>query len=292
MAVVKVREPFARSGSINAQWQREYERAFTVETDDADDGPVTVGAAIPVKIGDTYRSRNDSDPGSYCQSIRVSCDTEGGKFWTATAQYGPRDILSQEPRDPTERPIKVSWSFSRFERPVVLDQDGKPVLNSAGDPFDPPLTVPDSWPLLTIVRNERTFDSLLAYNFNEAVNLDPFWGVDPGIVKVLDINGELAKDQDIGWYYVVTYQFEFNPDGWQPSVPDLGYRELDASGKPTDITVDGTPVGKPVRLNGKGKYLDKADTTGPTKYLDFRVFKEREFAGLNLDPSMIPRNNE
>lgn len=283
--MIKVGETFVRRGSRNQLWQRTYERTFTVTTDDPDDGPATVAAALPVGIGDSYVCRNDSDPGSFCQSIDVECTTDDGKGWTAVARYGPYDA-NLEPANPVERPIKVSWSFARFERPVIVDLDGVPVLNSAGDPFDPPLTIDDSRPILTIVRNEQGFDPLLAYQFKDAVNADAFWGVGPGIVKVLDISDELTKDPDIGWYHVVTYQFEFNPDGWQAHIADLGYRELNLTNELVPILFKGVPATVPARLNGEGGYLEDPDAE--TVFLDFNVYRSLPFAPLNLDPSMVP----
>jgi hypothetical protein len=71
MAIVSHAELPQRSGSIKSDFKRAYTRVFEVLSDDKADGPRTVVAAIGLGIGSTYAAGNDTDAGSFVNSIDV-----------------------------------------------------------------------------------------------------------------------------------------------------------------------------------------------------------------------------
>ena len=288
MSVVSVEAVYDREGSIGSDWRRTYRRAWIVITNDKNDGAKTVRESLPVSIGNSYVDGNDSDRGAFCQSIRVTNVTADGLQWTAAAEYGPYDA-TVNPQNPTERPIKVSWSRSQFERVADFDQDGKAIVNSAGSRFDPTVMIDDSRSVLTITRCESTYDEDLASNFRDAINRDAFFNYDPYFVKVMDITAELTRDPDIGWYWVVTYQFAINRDGWRRKILDIGFEYINPAGSKVKIVdAKGQPVADARLLDGQGALL--ASAADPVA-LEFKVFKELSFELLNLTRDMIPKNS-
>lgn len=288
MSVVYVEETFDREGSHDSAWKRTYRRSFVVVTDDEDDGAKTVREGLPVAIGNSFAAGNDVDEGSFCVLIRTQCVSADGLQWVATCEYGPYDA-NEKPANPLERPIELSWDGAQFERIADIDADGKPIVNSAGDLFDPPVTIDDSRPILSITRNERYFDPDLADMFRDAVNLDEWFGFPPETVKVAKLVARLTKDQDIGYFYVVSYEFAINRDGWVRKILDQGFRELNGDGTATKAIVDkkGQPLSAASLLNGEGKKL--AVGSEPVS-LEFKTYKRVSFALLNLTREMIPGN--
>ena len=65
-------------------------------------------------------------------------------------------------QNPLLQPIDVKWSNRSQEIVADIDINGNPVVNTAGDPFDPPLMEDDPRPVLTIVRNEAIFNQARA----------------------------------------------------------------------------------------------------------------------------------
>lgn len=296
MAVISTDEQKAgRSGKRTGDWTRTYTRTWRVITDDPQTGPIEAAGGIGVGIGDYYKTASEDDIGSFCNEIDATVEGEDGQSWIITVTYGPYNP-NTNPKDPTERPIQVNWGTAQFQR--VADQttdqntDGSPkaVVNSAGDRFDPPIMKDDSRPVLVIVRNEPTFNQDLAALYRDSINIDPFWGHDPYTVKCLSIEAQLTHNPDIGYYWPVTYKFEFNDDGWISQILDAGFRELNAGGTDAQAILDykGLPVANPALLDGHGKKLAEGSDA---VFLEFNIYKEMSFEGLNLSKDMIPGNN-
>jgi hypothetical protein len=288
MAILSVTEMLgARSGGIDAQWNRTYRRSWRIVTD----GPLAIGplgarSAIPVTFGQVYSLKDNT--GAVVEydnwSLALACnaqidpDCNDDCSWVVTVEYGPYDP-TEFPENPLNHPVKVSWNGNRFERVVFIDANGNPVLNSAGDYFDPPLMADDSRPMLRIVRNEQLYNPTYANLWKDTVNLDVFWGFDAGTVKLAFPNGDLEFSPVCGFYDVVTYEFEVNANGWVKQILDQGMRQI-VSGKKVKILDDaGAAVDSPALLNGAGK---KLATGGAPVFLPFTVYQTADFSALNL----------
>ena len=150
-------------------------------------------------------------------------------------------------------------------------------MNSAGDWFDPPLVRDDSRPVLTIVRNEADFDPEIADSYRDTVNDDYFFGAAAGRVKCVSITGKQLFSADVlpgGFYWVVTYTFQFNRDGWASPLLDQGFRRL-VSGSRRAILVDGQPASAPVLLDGSGGVLTPGD---PPVYQTYHLYLEADYS--------------
>lgn len=270
-----------RSGSINAKWQRNFTRTFHVLFDSATAGANAAIEAVGILPGDRYVTSTESYPYSFAQSISAQIVDQDGRGWDVTVNYSGEYDPGQFPEDPTLWAVQVHWSGSQFQETADRDGDGSPILNSAGVPFNPGLQKDDSRPLLTLVRNERTFDEKLAARFRDKTNLDDFWGYSPRCAKCKPIQASRTLDKKIGWYWVVTYQFEFNEDKWTRKVLDAGTMQLNADGdKLIPITRNSALVSEPVPLDGSGRPLDVG---GEPVYLEFDVEEGVNFSDLNLN---------
>jgi len=287
--------------SRSASWQvgsgRRYQRKFRVLTNSQYDGPITAGNAVGIAYGDgmtpSYNT-NEWDRFAYADSVQIDPEGDDGLGWIITVGYGWYDVNTAgggKEQNPLLMPIEVSWSLRDHEAVLDVDTEGTAVLNTAGDPFDPPLVVDDPRLVMTVVRNEANFTLAYVLQYRNAINSDQFGGFDPLYCKVLNIQARSQFHQDIGWYYQVTYEFEFlspkvNDDGqgYRKQVLSQGMRAIGNDSKPYHITLNGVPINSPMLLDQNGKLLPPG---GTPYYTSFKGYPELPFAVFNFDPNAI-----
>lgn len=267
----------SRSGSRAIGRKRSYTRVLIVETDQTGAGPLTIRslAGIP-KLYDTYASGDEADASARCKSITPR---QISKFiWEVTCVYETLD--SEDPQEnPLNRPYEVSWSGSRYSKPVYKDiATGRAIASSAGQPFDPPPEADNTRLVLSVARNEASFNHLLASLYADAVNSDQFFGAAPGYVKSACPKSQLVHEED--WHYWrTTYEFEFHPDGWNARPLDAGTYYLDSEGNKVLPAADGTNMAAEILLNGSGGEL----ASGGTPFFhDYQIYRRLPFASLGL----------
>lgn len=300
MAVLSVNEDSPPTSSVNLQGERTYTRTFRVETTSPETGPRAVIAALGVAKGTTYAYGLEADPGAVCLSIDVSPSSDDGCSWQATVQYGPWPASGPVAENPLLQPPDISFSHREFEVPVERDRLGNPIVNSAGDMFNPTATRDDSRLLISIARNEATAPLALMAAIRNTVNQSEV--VIPGIgtfaprtLKAIAPQATLSWHPDVpGFaYWKVTYQFEVNTDevfasdgttliaqGWDTVLLDVGFRYLEEDDEVFTrklVMVDGEPAQDPVPLDGEGQVLDP---NADPHYLAYRVYREVDTAAL------------
>ena len=138
----------------------------------------------------------------------------------------------------------------------------------------------DSRPVLTIVRNEASFNAGLAWLYRDCVNSDAFFDAGPGMVKVSNISATRKWNPLFGWYWPVSYEFTFDANGYAKYLLNQGFRELDSdTGKLKLVTVNGVPVSEPVLLSKKGQVMPP---NSPPYGLKFDIYYEASFGVFNF----------
>lgn len=287
MAVVLVQEQYERSGTFNQLWQRTYERTFIVVTDNPlDEVQAVVNglAAVGIAIGNFYQTPSGAkDFGSFVENLHPTCVSNDGKQWIVTVNYGPYSA-NNNPKDPTQWIPKVSWGGAQFQKDAPFnDVNGKFLANSAGSPFNPYPPIDDSRPQLTIVMNSLTYDESWAGTYRDTINESTFWGYGPKCAKCQEISANRIFNKDIGYYWEITFAFQFNDKTWTRKILDSGVQQID----PTDATKliaiktrDGYPTPDPLPLDGSGKALALGGT--PVQ-LEFEDYEAKDFSALGLD---------
>jgi hypothetical protein len=299
MAVVSVIEQPQGEGSQDRLYQRRYTRNFKVLCNDVRDGPVVIRSATtgspPVLripgIGNSYYvSATEVDRWSFVENVVCTRaeKTSAGCYWIARVEYGPYDA-STYPADPIEWPIDLQWDRVEYDEICVVDINGNPVANSAGQPFDPPITRQMSKGILRITRNEADYDPKLADLYSDCINSDTFMGRDPYTVKVSGIPGVIKTNPQGGYYAAVTYTFEFDKKKWKKFPLDIGLQELDGSTPPKLrklLDDQGQPISDPAKLDGSGHQLP---SNGTPVFLEFDVYDEVNFGtAFHFDFSNVP----
>lgn len=299
MAIVWVREDFeGRKASINFDVVRRYTRVFKVLTDNRRDDGGTVGIAdgIPrlytpylapngtFDFGATVREVNPEPspdtPFLWIVTVEYSSETSGGKGGEKRTRPDPSGQGQQPEKNPLLRPPEVSWSGQKYRKPMPADIGGTPIVNPAGDPYDPPVEADDTRLTLTISRNEAAYNAAYFADFFDAMNEDDFWGFGPLKWKCNLINGSLQFEENT-YYWRVTYEFGLRLETWDEQVVARGFhKKTNVAGTYTNAAIldpYGIPVSQPVLLDATG-----GPTTVP--YIQtFRIYRRQRFSRLGLE---------
>ncbi len=296
MSIITLEEEIGkRNGSHRKQGGRKYQRVFIAVTDDQDDGPKTVIDALlaqkSITIGTVYTAGNDSDPGAFCNLIDPTLRSDTKDVFDILVDYSNVEGDDEDDRedDPLDEPADIDYGTiitdKVFEEEFHLFLPSTPVVNSAGDPFDPPQIIEDYIEVITIRRNEATFDSEEFNFFKGSVNEfsvasnNPEIPRDPGTVRIADITAtkRFKGDQT---FFAVTYVLHVKLNKWQPlRILDQGLRKIVADTRVNIKDANGDTITSPVPLDGSGGELPVG---GTVVYLEFDPFDEVDFFNLDL----------
>lgn len=307
--------PGSRSGSWSigdGRCDRTYSSRLKVIASSKYAGPCQIVSSLGIHLGDTYRSpmfsgyTAETDTGSFLQSIRAEQSTEqgadGSMQWSVTLEYAPYDVAHQLGTSdinqgiicPTDASIDIFFEQAKYKRYKPEDEGSppQPYLNTVGDPLLNTPETEETRPILTIVRNESTYNDAYASQFKDSVNSDEFLGFPPNTVKCADIKAERFYDPDWGYWFRVSYRFEFRDDddgnGYSQLVLNAGYRQLvNGAGTPVNITIAGQQITDAVALQKDGSY----DPAGEPYFLTFSEFPSVDFSGLNIPDDLLTVNS-
>lgn len=296
MSIIDVKEDWRGLGVEMDTESATAPRIFTVKFDAADE-PIQRpflaenAAGIPM-----LNSAHPYKPWLFVKNKSVDNINLGPFDFKVSVNYTTRSTIGGqegESQDPTANPLAapwiVEWDFATSNETINTDIDGKPIMNSAGESYDPPITKDVHDLLLKIQRNEAAFNSIVANNYKNAINSDLFWGFASGLVKCVQFTARTAISGQF-WYWQVRYAFQIRLDGWLRRIIDEGYRtktgELNADGseKYKEIKdIDGVKLSQPALLNGEGYRLPQSCIdAGSTAFLYFKLNKSLPFSVLGL----------
>lgn len=206
----------------------------------------------------------------------------------STRQVSPAGDSQFDPfADPLAKPWEVEWGFVTTNEPVDRDIYDKPILNSVGESYDPPVMREFSDLMLTIRRNEADFNYARAADYKDAVNSDFFYGFAPGLVRCVNYSGRRAFTGVI-FYWQVTYTFQMRRGSWLRRILDQGYRTkvLASGGAVTVEAIEddaGNKVSQPWPLDGNGYKLPQSTIdAGSAFWLGFEIYHLLPFSVLGL----------
>lgn len=310
MAVLSVWEIWdGREGSqILDGRKREYTRVFEVTTSDSGDGPVVALGNGAIAYGlPVFGQSHPEDPGAIVQEITPTQNSESPWRWTVRVKYSS-EIPSPEaaqpdgssgnepaelPENPLARPPVWKFGFTKFQEVArfgrlvtngVAAVAFSAITNSAGIPFDPPVMVEVSRPVVSVTVNRaanawRFLDAAL---LQDAVNQVAWQGMAPRTLKCESVDAESNYENGVS-YWRVTYQLAIKWDTWDLQILDAGLTERaydeEVGGGATKLKrirdEYGRDVSDPVPLNGAGERLP----VGATEvYRTYRYFRELPFA--------------
>lgn len=279
MTIIQVNEIWqGRDGSGDASGEQQYSRVFRVRTNSNFDTAVeaTNHPFIPV-IGNLF----PSDLTAFCQRVSASQETFSPRVWIITASYSNKREVTDNPiSDPTE----ITWDTEQFQRPAFKDRSGNAIVNSAGDPFDPPADRDDSRITVRLSRNMAVVPDwilLVADKLNSSpVTID---GISVGTekAKIQKVSIGKKESRNDTQFRNVTTTIHLQTDDWQLSVLDQGFREKISGTKRKNIINDEdfNPISSPALLDGSGNQLVDPKFSNAV-FKDFDVYGTFDFNTL------------
>lgn len=118
------------------------------------DGPqVILSSPLVPRLGDVYAFANDADPLATCVRVNVPVRL-GRRRWRVEVQYDTDRIVAEFTDNPFQQPPEITGGSIPYEIAMRRDAVGRPVVNSALRPYDPPPTLDEKAGVYTITRNE------------------------------------------------------------------------------------------------------------------------------------------
>lgn len=296
---------------------RSYSVELIAEVTDLSTGPVAIRdwlAAAGFTAGAHYQyplgTPTEQDYGSYLQGLQITPNSACGRQYKVVLEYKSIDLINDGPANgtqvnnwvmsPTSAPPSLRWASEDVEFALTHDREGKPILNAAGDPYDPPLVEPLPTPVAYVSRVEPTFKKSWITLFKNTTNAAPWMGFPAESVLCRDITADRTYSPDHGKLWTVNYTFAFRPvvlatddetvlvAGWDIQVLNAGKRELKLRPPLTTpirvpIYLEGSPTPDPVPLQLDGSY----DPEGEPVYLRFAVKHARDFSFFNMPADLF-----
>lgn len=253
-------------------------------------GGVTI--PLPYAVHPAYGTYSSGDP--TVRSITVSQMEEASPVYLVTVDYSNEveNQRSERERDKSSSDYTadtndIQISFSPYSRVMDKDIAGTAVLNSAGDPFDPPYEVEDYHLLLSITRSISPTAAAKAITYQNTVHNNATAATIAGFT----INQYYGHVKDIRLqrclrnatvYYEATFQIEIansNSPGFRAAILDAGMSYINAGAKYR--FQDGTGENmNPQKLNGSGAALA---IDGTPVFLTYYPYPGANFATMITD---------
>jgi hypothetical protein len=212
-----------------------------------------------IKIGSPFppgwvKTEGDPYPSAFCRGLTVDPAgdaDENGVEWKVSVEYGQ---IEYDPVDGVflDPPV-LSGDVQIVQVPLDFDREGKPILNTAYDPFDPTIMGEESQAVFNVEVNRPMAYWRQLYTHNNTVNKYEWLGIPPRCAKVA-VRWTVQRDQTVGYYLRMSYQFLINRYTWDVVVPSLGRRQL-VSGVRKPILTGGVAVTEPVKLDANGNVM-------------------------------------
>lgn len=258
---------------------------FRARTNSELDGPLDVMSyALAPKFGDAHPSY----PLLKCNGRRCTRypgSEKGALDWLLTCTYSDEVEFSSNPL--TEVP-RFTWESEQYQVPAVKDRNGKGVVNSAGDSFDPPPMKDKSRRIVTVTRNVVAVPTWLL-TYEDAVNSDIFvvdgFVVGAGQAKCQRVNISERMQRDGIEYRTLTIEIHLSKDGWKIEPLDEGFRQINPENNTERIDIKdpqtGQKVTAPVQLDGAGAVLANPSLDNAV-FGSYGVYTQLPFSALPL----------
>lgn len=294
-------------------------RGWTIHSTDPNFRSAGVSSVTPLPGNDPIPNVGDQHPRyPFLIANPYELDaTDNPQYFTLTVTYTYAWNFSIA-IDPLLQPPRFRFVVGEEKLPCFFDKDGNPIVNTAGDIFDP--QPQDDYPILEILitRNESRYNVNQALNFMRSTNQDA-WTlpngqiVQPGQARMHTISQGGDTDKD-ALFVPVTYHAFLTDTDFNLQAVDQGFQAWGAPGNPTLEKIYNqqnngsalTAISSPALLDGRGgpmvpgnyqigslddfktanpqalSYITRVTTTPGVVGLKFKQLKLRSFTSLGL----------
>lgn len=271
--------------------RREYTRFFKAKTSLSSDG---VKALLLFRPDLAPFQPHKQDPQAFVDHFNPVRDNLG--LWDITVDY-TTEVSEEQESNPLAVPAKIELGSVERKRIRVLDANGKPVLNTAGDLLDdPPPEIDESDLVFSVEKNVPIRLPAWILEYRNAVNSDVVrvrgLPCDPGTLKLKGLRIGDEEEQNKVAFCKLSFELHHREDGWTELIPNRGYYEKvpktqSTSGSKTadwtrkEVLINGEPAKEPQMLDAKGRRIERP-TLENIVLLEFDFAPKRPFNLLPL----------
>jgi len=254
--------------------RRQYTVSYNVRCTSHLDGPVVIMTSPLVpKLGSSYAFGNDLDALATCVKVGVP-KRVGRRRWVVDCNYDTDRIVAEFSDNPFQQPPEITGGAIPYEMAMRRDSLGRPIVNSALRPFDPPPTVDEKAGIFTIVRNEAISTAQAAFYLPKIVPVFTRDKADRFRMKCNSVTWQnyttyLARMNEIRFqrqlsygrlFWQVTYEVEVRPiRKFYTYLLDMSW--TDKADKVFRDPATGMPLQNQTLMNGRGDALQLAKTS-------------------------------
>lgn len=301
MGVIYCEELARGRPSTSGKGVTTYTRTFQLETDDPTDNAATIYASGQLPA---YMAAHPDDSNCTLREYNVTPTDDTRTVWEAECTYSNEQQSQEEEQrqnqpTPHLRPTEISWEGVAREVALMRDRTGARIVNTVGDPFDPPL-VTTVFDLVCNLSKNMLAVPVYLFDYQGSVNSSPFvvdgLTVDTGCALFGPVRISPVQTESIYTFRVVQIPLHFRakrdavdeddtpPEPWKVEVLNAGLRQKSGTTR-VNIYDDATPpmpVTAPWPLAENGTRLPANYDISDLHYLTFDVHKRRDFNALPL----------
>ncbi len=206
-------------------------RCFRVRTTNKTDGPAVIAASGLLPLPGASHP-NLPHIARKCKPKRID---KSPYHWMWEVEYSDAPIKEPQDPNPLNRPAVITGSARQYSKGILIDRDGNPIVNSAGDLYDP-IEIDDArWTVK--VKKNLPYNSLPSIP-NNVINQDPFTITQLGVTcdqETLKVSEQEIDDMKTelvviaGVFSAITYRsygfsLAYREEGWSYKTPDRGLR--------------------------------------------------------------------
>lgn len=285
MAVTFVDEQLHKRRSRIQDGQKHHTRVFVVRCSSVDDGTAVAltgddGTNAVPGIGEAHPA--DEDALAISVDAEPADDSEKDFYVTVEYSDSPDETKGISLVSPVEDPAVVDWGYEEFDEAYFTDHSETPlpVVNTAGEPFDPFPTRSAGVRVVTIEKNEASLNLSQMESLTKTVNSNTIT-IDGETIAAgkAFMAGITAVKQSRGGnaFYRKRYTIRLKTDDWDDRILNAGYQQLVDGERKDIVDAEGNPVTKPWPLDEDG-----TAKSSPTDY-DELVFKPYPSASWGVD---------
>lgn len=272
------------STGLDEDYQRTYTLIYLVSADAEEPATEVRDAPGAVVKGTYYSLYGETDLGAVCTNIDADQISEDGKLWQVTVTFGYIE-------DPDETESELTWDIVEVQLPINYDIEGNAIVDSVGNFFVEQEEKVFRYSKATATLIQDYSASTWADYFN-CTNSDTFLGKPPGSLRVMVTGRREQEPEDLSYKFRNTYEFEYNPLGWDSRPLDAGFWAKDGNDKIVRIQMAGRrDAEEPQLLDGEGAELNPIDqNTGertidpppPPVFLEYQIYDRVPFSVFNF----------
>ena len=284
MAVTSASEHWPqRGGSFGALRDSRMTRHWLVKTDDKLDDAITIRDHFRDVMGIQYLTAHPNNIYFTLRNLECSQKDETPKAWDVTGVYSPAplDEDQQQEENPLDRPTIIEWSSELAQEFTTKDKNGKPMLNSAGDPLEP-LEKDDVRWSVSLTKNFASIPFWVAEyvnTINSSAVIVQGQSLPAHTLKVQQLHIPPLQIENNIPFYQVMVALAYKAETWRVKRLDEGFHYVTGGDRKKITLDDGNEPSEPVPLDGAGGVLADPDPDNAV-YLDYDVYDEKDHNNL------------